>query len=155
MHDLEGGDDVGHLRHPQQPTQPDDLDRHTDSRQRVVHICGCRVVAHQHADVAPARGRHGPVCTRNRIGQELKLVLVGLEHSRPNPAGKGFAFGSRGCTPVWLAYSSVASSLAVCRICRSERRLTLSGKRDTWPVSARGKADSNCSMLLTDAPRQP
>ncbi len=102
MHDLEGGDDVGHLRHPQQPTQPDDLDRHTDSRQRVVHICGCRVVAHQHADVAPARGRHGPVCTRNRIGQEPKLVLVGLEHSRPNPAGKGF------CLRLERLHSSVA-----------------------------------------------
>ena len=54
---VQGGDHLGDLGQPQQPVEADDLDRDLALGQRVEDVGGVRVVAGQHADLAPRASR--------------------------------------------------------------------------------------------------
>ena len=87
LHQVQGGHDLGHLGQAQQPGQADDLDRDLGPGQRVEHLGGVRVVAHQHPDVGP--GAALVVLGAHRAGQPPQLVGVGLVHVQAHLAGGG------------------------------------------------------------------
>ncbi len=89
-----------------------------------------------------------------RKSSSSAYVVNDAARTTPELAGPA---GSSGRLAAWSAYNGPASWLAAVRMRASERRLTLSGNRSSPSPAARagGKPRPNCSMLLTEAPRQP
>jgi len=80
VHQGQRRDDLGHLGQPQQPGEPDDLDRDPGVGQRVEDLRRVRVVAGEHPDVGPALDVGLAVHLADRVGQPGELLALRLEH---------------------------------------------------------------------------
>ena len=155
LEQVQDGDDLRDLGQPQQPGQPDDLDRDAGLGQRVEDLGGVRVVPGQDADVGPQLGPRAAVHLRHGLREPGQLLALGLEDAGGDDSLVGLGLGlerPHGVGPV------------------VERRGQAVGDREDPAVGApvdrervrrhgpgppAGNVSAKPRMLETDAPRQP